>query len=85
MPGSVTPLQMASAYGVFANGGYRVNPVLIAKVTDSKGRVLSQGAKAAAALGRIDARHRRAQRLRDDQPAAGGDALGHRRIGKEAR
>ncbi|MDH5538719.1 MAG: PBP1A family penicillin-binding protein, partial [Rhizobacter sp.] len=40
--GSVTPLQMASAYGVFANGGYRVNPILISKVTDSKGRVLTE-------------------------------------------
>ncbi len=42
--GSVTPLQMASAYSVFANGGYRVNPWLIAKVTDHKGRVLSETA-----------------------------------------
>ncbi|KRB35402.1 penicillin-binding protein 1A [Acidovorax sp. Root70] len=40
--GSVTPLQMASAYSVFANGGYRVNPWLIAKVTDHKGRVISE-------------------------------------------
>ena len=40
--GSVTPLQMAAAYGVFANGGHLVSPMLIAKVTDSKGRVLSQ-------------------------------------------
>ena len=24
--GSVTPLQMATAYSVFANGGYRINP-----------------------------------------------------------
>ena len=40
--GSVTPMQMASAYGVFANGGYLVPPVLIAKVSDSKRRVLSQ-------------------------------------------
>jgi penicillin-binding protein 1A len=40
--GSVTPLQMASAYGVFANGGYRINPFLISKVTDSKGRVLNE-------------------------------------------
>ena len=39
--GSVTPMQMATAYGVFANGGYRVPPVLIAKVSDSKGRVLA--------------------------------------------
>ena len=39
--GSVTPLQMASAYAVFANGGYRVNPYLIAKITDAKGTTLS--------------------------------------------
>ena len=40
--GSVTPLQMASAYSVFANGGYRVSPFLISRVTDSKGRVLNE-------------------------------------------
>jgi len=40
--GSVTPMQMATGYGVFANGGYLTSPMLIAKVTDSKGRVLSQ-------------------------------------------
>jgi penicillin-binding protein 1A len=39
--GSVTPLQMASAYAVFANGGYRVNPYLISKITDAKGMTLS--------------------------------------------
>lgn len=38
--GSVTPLQMASAYSVFANGGYRINPWLIAKVTEQQGKVL---------------------------------------------
>ncbi|WP_317203206.1 penicillin-binding protein 1A [Janthinobacterium sp.] len=40
--GSVTPLQMAGAYAVFANGGYKVSPYLIAKVTDSDGKILSQ-------------------------------------------
>ena len=40
--GSVTPLQMALAYSVFANGGFRVNPLLISKITDAKGRVLSE-------------------------------------------
>ena len=40
--GSVTPLQMVGAYSVFANGGYRVNPLLITRVTDSQGRVLQQ-------------------------------------------
>jgi penicillin-binding protein 1A len=38
--GSVTPMQLASAYGVFANGGYRVNPWLISRVTEQKGKVL---------------------------------------------
>jgi penicillin-binding protein 1A len=40
--GSVTPIQMATAYSVFANGGYRVNPWLITKVTEQKGKVLAQ-------------------------------------------
>ena len=38
--GSVTPMQMAVGYSVFANGGYRVNPYLITRVTDHKGKVL---------------------------------------------
>ncbi len=40
--GSVTPMQMAVAYSVFANGGYRVNPWLIARITDQKGKVLTE-------------------------------------------
>ena len=35
--GSVTPMQMVSAYSVFANGGYRINPWLITKVTEQRG------------------------------------------------
>lgn len=38
--GSVTPLQMAAAYSVFANGGYLHSPWLIEKITDERGRVL---------------------------------------------
>lgn len=40
--GAVTPLQMAGAYAVFANGGYKVNPYLISKITDSEGKVIAQ-------------------------------------------
>ncbi len=40
--GSVTPLQMAGAYAVFANGGYRVAPYLISKITDNDGKVLAE-------------------------------------------
>ena len=38
--GSVTPMQMATGYSVFANGGYRINPSLISKITDQRGKVL---------------------------------------------
>ena len=40
--GAVTPLQMAGAYSVFANGGYKVSPYLISKIVDSDGHVLSE-------------------------------------------
>ena len=38
--GSVTPMQMAMGYSVFANGGYRVQPHLITRIADHKDRVL---------------------------------------------
>jgi len=40
--GSVTPMQMASAYAVFANGGYRVAPQLVTRVTDHRDQILSE-------------------------------------------
>ncbi len=40
--GSVTPWQMLGGYMVFANGGYRVQPYLIDRVTDTKGATLMQ-------------------------------------------
>ncbi|ADI30926.1 penicillin-binding protein 1A [Methylotenera versatilis] len=40
--GSATPWQMASAYAVFANGGYRVKPNLISKIVDQHGKVISR-------------------------------------------
>ncbi|MBE7417288.1 MAG: penicillin-binding protein 1A [Ideonella sp.] len=57
--GTVTPLQMACAYSVFANGGYRVAPVLIARITDAKGRVLQETKPDVAdpAMRAIDARN----------------------------
>ncbi len=42
--GSVTPWQMAGAFSVFANGGYKIQPYLVSKVTDSSGNVLAQAA-----------------------------------------
>ena len=38
--GSASPLQMAQAYGVLANGGWPVAPVVIERITDAKGAVL---------------------------------------------
>jgi len=40
--GSVTPWQMASAYAVFANGGYRVRPYIVKEMLDANGKVLAR-------------------------------------------
>lgn len=40
--GSVTPMQMAVGYSVFANGGYRIAPYFIKKIEDEKGNILEQ-------------------------------------------
>ncbi len=50
--GAATPMQMATAYSVFANGGYRITPYLISKITDSRDAPLSE---AKPALARKDA------------------------------
>lgn len=36
--GSVTPLQEAGAYAVFANGGYQIQPYMVDKISDTKGK-----------------------------------------------
>jgi penicillin-binding protein 1A len=38
--GSVTPLQMAGAYSVFANGGYQIKPYYIDRVVDHRGNAV---------------------------------------------
>ncbi len=38
--GEVTPLQLARAYAVFANGGYLVTPYLIDHITDEHGKLI---------------------------------------------
>jgi penicillin-binding protein 1A len=40
--GSVTPWQMARAYGVFANGGFLVEPFIIDRIVDDRGNLLAQ-------------------------------------------
>jgi len=46
--GNATPLQMATAYSVFANGGFRVTPYLIERILDGRGNVLAKTAPAVA-------------------------------------
>jgi penicillin-binding protein 1A len=48
--GSVTPVQLAAAYGVIANGGYRVSPWLIQRVSDAKGKLLFESEQSATPL-----------------------------------
>ena len=38
-----TPLQMATAYAVFANGGYRVDSYFVERIEDASGQVVYQG------------------------------------------
>ncbi|WP_221074952.1 penicillin-binding protein 1A [Agarivorans aestuarii] len=39
---SLTPMQVASAYGSFANGGYLVSPYFIDRIEDSQGNIIFQ-------------------------------------------
>lgn len=57
--GSVTPIQLASGFAVFANGGYRISPFLITRVTDHTGKVLveSQAEPPSESSRAIDARN----------------------------
>lgn len=41
---STTPMQMTSAFAIFANGGYRIEPYFIARVEDADHKVLEQAA-----------------------------------------
>ena len=40
--GSASVWEMAAAYSVFANGGYRVEPYIVKQIRDSEGRVLAE-------------------------------------------
>ena len=42
--GSVTPLELATGYAVFANGGYRISPYFIERIEDRQGNVLATAA-----------------------------------------
>ena len=40
--GSVTAWQMVGAYSIFANGGYRIQPYIVRRITDDKEHVLAE-------------------------------------------
>ncbi|CAL96267.1 penicillin-binding protein 1A [Azoarcus olearius] len=40
--GSVTPWEMATAYSVFANGGYRIEPYVVKEMYDGNGRLVAR-------------------------------------------
>ena len=39
---TVTPLELATGFSVFANGGYKVNPYIIALITDQRGNTIAE-------------------------------------------
>ena len=58
--GNVTPIQMAAAYSVFANGGYRISPYIIERIEDQRGNNVAQAQPVRAGQGAeraIDARN----------------------------
>ena len=40
--GSVTPWQMVSAYSIFANGGYKIQPFIVSQIRDGKDQVIAE-------------------------------------------
>ena len=40
--GMVTPLQLVTAHSVFANGGYKIKPHLITRITNADGEILAE-------------------------------------------
>ncbi|MFC3908425.1 penicillin-binding protein 1A [Legionella dresdenensis] len=59
---SVSPMELTAAYAVFANGGFKVEPYLIDRITDNEGKVLLQ-AKPAIACDNCSARSTEADSL----------------------
>jgi penicillin-binding protein 1A len=49
--GSVTPLDLAAGYSVFANGGYRISPYFITRIEDTAGQVLAKASPVRAGEG----------------------------------
>ena len=48
--GSVTPLELATAYAVFANGGFLVNPYYVKRIENNRGEIIWEADPAEACL-----------------------------------
>ncbi|MDR3298912.1 MAG: penicillin-binding protein 1A [Candidatus Accumulibacter sp.] len=46
--GSVTPWQMVTAYAVFANGGYKIQPFVVSQIRDEKNQIIAEAKPVAA-------------------------------------
>ncbi|NOX43914.1 MAG: penicillin-binding protein 1A [Gammaproteobacteria bacterium] len=44
--GSITPIELATGYAVFANGGYRVKPYLVERIETKEGEILMEATPA---------------------------------------
>ncbi len=46
--GSVTPWQMVTAYSIFANGGFKINPYVVREIRDESNQVLARSSEVVA-------------------------------------
>ncbi|MBI1731644.1 MAG: penicillin-binding protein 1A [Gammaproteobacteria bacterium] len=74
--GTLTPYQLAAAYCVFANGGYRVQPYLVERIETLDGKILYQAAPPTVCRDCVEPPAPRADSPTDtgtgDSPGAGG-------------
>lgn len=64
--GIFSPLEMAAAYAVFANGGYAVTPYMIEQVRDSDGKILHQALPDTVCEGRCLQQREEQQKVLDE-------------------
>ena len=74
--GSVTPIQIASGMATFANGGYRLQPYLIERITDSTGKDIAPRPTGDGGRPRAPVDHA-SQCLHHGQHAEDGRTVGH--------
>lgn len=66
---SVTPLELATGFTVFANGGYRISPYVIERIDDAKGNVVWESQPLRICRSCADDTTARAPRVMDERTA----------------